>query len=205
MYLLGISGSPKADGLTGLLLDKALDGAKRSGAHTEKIILNDLNFKACQECGGCGETGVCVLDDDMRPIYEKLSKADVVAVASPIYFGNITAQLKAMIDRCHSSWTAKEKWGHPFLGNVLSIKNECPHFYNKKRKGIFLCVAGRESKEYFECAKKVINIFFITQDIEYSSDLFISGLDTMSTDDPRREAALEKAFQLGANLLKSGV
>ena len=107
MDVLGISGSPNTGGFTGLLLDKALDGAKASGAHTEKIILNDLNFKACQECGGCGETGVCILDDDMRPIYEKLVKADAVVVASPIYFGNITAQLKAMIDRCHSSWMAK--------------------------------------------------------------------------------------------------
>ena len=107
MNVLGISGSPKANGLTGLLLDKTLDGARALGAHTEKIILNDLNFKACQECGGCDETGVCVLDDDMRPIYEKLARADAVVVASPVYFGNITAQLKAMIDRCHSSWMAK--------------------------------------------------------------------------------------------------
>ncbi|MFA5085820.1 MAG: NAD(P)H-dependent oxidoreductase, partial [Candidatus Omnitrophota bacterium] len=46
MNILGISGSPKAGGLTTLLLDKVLDGARKSGAHTEKIILNDLNFKA---------------------------------------------------------------------------------------------------------------------------------------------------------------
>ena len=125
MYLLGISGSPKTNGLTGLLLDKALEGAEASGAHTEKIILHDLNFKACQECGGCDETGVCVLDDDMRPIYEKLVKADAVVVASPVYFGSITAQLKAMIDRCHSSWMAKEKWGD-------SQKKGTPIFLIKK-------------------------------------------------------------------------
>ncbi len=189
MIVLGISGSPKANGLTGLLLDKALEGAKASGAHTEKIILNDLNFKACQECGGCDETGVCVLDDDMRPIYEKLAKADVVVVASPVYFGSITAQLKAMIDRCHSSWMAK-----------YVLKRYLPG--NKKRKGIFLCVAGKDTKEYFESAKKIIKIFFIIQNIEYSSDLFISGLNTMSIDDPKREAALEKAFQLGASLAR---
>jgi len=187
MYLLGISGSPKINGLTGLLLDKVFDGAKASGAHTEKIILNDLDFKACQECGGCDETGVCILDDDMRPIYEKLAKADAVVVASPVYFGNITAQLKAMIDRCHSSWVAKYILKRDLLKD------------NKKRKGIFLSVAGKESEEYFESAKKIIKIFFITQNIEYSSDLFISGLNVMSIDDPKREAALEKAFQLGVH------
>ena len=187
MNVLGISGSPKANGLTGLLLDKTLDGARALGAHTEKIILNDLNFKACQECGGCDETGVCVLDDDMRPIYEKLARADAVVVASPVYFGNITAQLKAMIDRCHSSWMAK-----------YILKRDL--FGNKRRKGIFLCVAGKESEEYFESAKKIVRIFFITQNIEYLSDLFVSGLNMMSMDDPKREAALEKAFQLGASL-----
>ena len=189
MNVLGISGSPKTNGLTGLLLDKVLEGAKASGAHTEKIILNDLNFKACQECGGCDETGVCILDDDMRPIYEKLAKADIVVVASPVYFGNITAQLKAMIDRCHSSWMAKYILKRDLLGN-------------KKRKGIFLCVAGKDAKEYFESAKKIIKIFFITQNIEYLSDLFISGLNTMYADDPKREAALEKVFQLGIDLTK---
>ena len=189
MDVLGISGSPKTNGFTGLLLDKVLDGARASGAHTEKIILNDLNFKACQECGGCDETGVCILDDDMRPIYEKLAEADVVVAASPIYFGNITAQLKAMIDRCHSSWMAK-----------YILKRDLSR--NKKRKGIFLCVAGKELEEYFESSKKIIKIFFITQDIEYSSDLFISGLNTMYADDPKREAALKKAFQLGVDITK---
>ena len=187
MNVLGISGSHKRDGLTSILLDKALDGAKASGAHTEKIILNDLNFKACQECGGCDETGICILDDDMEPIYEKLAGADVVIVASPIYFGNITAQLKSMIDRCHSSWMAK-----------YILKRDL--FKNKKRKGIFLCVSGKETEEYFESAKKIVRIFFITQNIEYLSDLFVSGLNMMSMDDPKREAALEKAFQLGASL-----
>ena len=187
MNVLGISGSPKRGGLTDLLLDKALDGAKASGAHTEKIILNDLNFRACQECGGCDETGICILDDDIRPIYEKLAKADAIVVASPVYFGNITAQLKAMIDRCHSSWMAKYILKRDLSGN-------------KKRRGIFLCVSGKESEEYFESAKKIIKIFFITGNIEYSSDLFISGLNMMSIDDPKREAALQKAFRLGASL-----
>jgi len=188
VYILGISGSPKASGLSTLLLDKALDGAKESGALTEKIILNDLNFKACQECGGCDRTGVCSLDDDMRPIYEKLYKADAVVVASPIYFGNITAQLKAMIDRCHSSWMAKYILKIDLLGN-------------KKRKGIFLSVAGKDTEEYFESAKKIIKTFFITQNIEYLSELFISGLNSVSIDDPKIEAALEKAYRLGVNVV----
>jgi Multimeric flavodoxin WrbA len=184
MFVLGINGSPKGDGLTSRLLDKALEGAKASGARTEKLILNDLNFKACQECGGCDKTGVCVLIDDMTPIYEKLAAADAVVVASPVFFGNITAQLKAMIDRCHSSWMAK-----------YILKKDV--FVNKKRRGLFLCVAGKNTEEYFESAKKVIKIFFVTQNIEYLADLSISGLNTMSIDDLKKTAAIEKAMHLG--------
>ncbi len=189
MQVLGISGSPKKKGLTDLLLDRVLDGAKASGAHTEKIILNDLNFKGCQECGGCDNTGICVLVDDMKPIYEKLAGADIVVAASPIYFGNISGQLKTLIDRCHSSWVAKY---------ILKIDI----FETKKRKGVFLCVSGKNTVEYFENARKVIKIFFITQNIEYMSDLFVPGLNTMSEDDPKIKTAIEKAYQLGTNLSK---
>jgi multimeric flavodoxin WrbA len=185
--VLGISGSPKSDGLTSLLLDRALGGARASGAQTEKIILNELSFKACQECSGCDNTGVCILDDDIRPLYEKLARADAVVVASPIYFGNISAQLKAMIDRSHSTWTAKH------------ILKKCPG-ENKKRAGVFLCVSGKDSQEYFDSAKKIIKIFFMTNNIEYSSDLFVPGMNIMPANDPKIKTALEKACQLGAIL-----
>ncbi|MDP2929499.1 MAG: flavodoxin family protein [Candidatus Omnitrophota bacterium] len=198
VHLLGISGSPKIGGFTNFLLDKALAGAKQSGAYTEKIVLNDLNFKPCQECGGCDKTGICILDDDMKFVYESLARAGAVIIASPIYFGSVTAQLKAMIDRCNSLWMAKKKWGHPFSRDMLAMKNECPHFC----KGVFLCVGGKDSKSYFENAKSVIKIFFATLNIEYSSDLFIGGLNTMPADSPERNSALEKTFQLGDSLVR---
>lgn len=188
MYLLGISGSPKIGGFTNLLLDKALEGAKSSGTLIEKIILNSLNFRPCQECGGCDKTGVCILDDDMKSIYERLARADAVVVASPIYFVSLTAQLKAMIDRCHSLWVSK----YILKNNPLKVN---------RSKGVFLCVGGKESKVYFENASKIIKAFFVTLDIEYSSDLFVGGLNTMLADSSKRKTALEKAFQLGSSLV----
>ena len=188
VHVLGISGSPKINGLTNLLLDKALTGAKALGAHTEKIVLNDLNFRPCQECGGCDKTGACILDDDMRSVYASLARAGAVIIASPIYFGSITAQLKAMIDRCNSLWTYK------YILKNSSLKKE-------RLRGLFLCVGGKDSKVYFANAKDVIKTFFVTIDAEYSSELFIRGLNTMPANSPQRDAALEKAFQLGINLV----
>ena len=189
MYVLGISGSPKINGLSNFLLDKALEGAMASGAHTEKIILNNLNFKPCQECGGCDKTGVCILDDDMKSVYESLAAADIIIITSPIYFASLSAQLKAMIDRCHSLWVSKY-----ILKNIPLKKN--------RSKGVFLCVGGRDSRIYFENAKNIVKTFFVTLDIEYSSDLFIGGLNTMPADSPKRTTASEKAFQLGKDIAR---
>lgn len=190
MRVLGISGSPKKEGFTNLLLDEALGGARAGGAKVEKIILNELDFRPCQECGGCDDTGLCVLDDDMKPVYDKFAKADSIIAASPIYFGTVTAQLKAMIDRCQSLWVAK-----------YVLKNDLPA--GKKRKGIFLCVGGKDSEEYFESAKKIIKIFFAILDIKYSGELFVGGLNKMTPNSIKRKKALLKSYELGLSLAKS--
>jgi multimeric flavodoxin WrbA len=188
--VLGISSSPRKKGFTSLLLDSALDGARAEGGLTDKVILNDLNFKPCQECGGCDKTGECVLNDDMTALYEKLSAADIFIVASPIYFGTITAQLKMMIDRCQSLWVKKY-----ILKKSIAA--------GKKRKGVFICAAGKDHKEYFEDAKKVIKIFFTTLDIEYSGELFVGGLNEMTDNSTKKKDALLKSYELGMALIKS--
>ncbi|OGW78034.1 MAG: hypothetical protein A3I73_06110 [Omnitrophica bacterium RIFCSPLOWO2_02_FULL_45_16] len=189
MKILGISGSPKKEGFTNLLLNEALDGARAGGAGTDKIILNDLDFKPCQACGGCDETGVCVLSDDMRAVYEKLEHADGFIIASPIYFGTVTAQLKAMIDRCQSLWVKKY---------ILKKGMARP----KSRKGIFICVAGKDNREYFESAKKIINIFFVTLDVEYAGELFVCGTNKMTNNSKKLKDALLKSYELGLSLDK---
>lgn len=193
MKILAISGSPKRNGFTDALLEKAVDGARSAGASAEKIVLNDIIFKSCQECGGCDKTGVCVLDDDMKNIYRKLESADGVIVASPVFFGSVSAQLKAMIDRLQSVWMAK-----------YILKKESSH--KGRRRGIFLCAGGKETTEYFESAKKIIRIFFTTCDIEYSGEFFAGGLNTGKNIE-EKEAYLKKSFELGkafAHDLKNG-
>ncbi|MBI4974861.1 MAG: flavodoxin family protein, partial [Candidatus Omnitrophica bacterium] len=155
MKILGISGSPRKGGNTDTLLDKALEGAQSAGARVEKIALNDLNFKPCQECGGCDETGICVIDDDMQLVYRSLNSADAVIVASPIFFGSVTAQVKMMIDRLQSLWVLKY-----VLRKAATAR--------RKRKGIFLCVSAARKKRFFENAKSIIKIFFATLDIKYA-------------------------------------
>ena len=99
MNILGINGSPRIGGNTDILLDKALEGAKDKGAVIEKIILNTFKFSPCQECENIKDDGTCIVEDDMQIIYKKIEEADAVILASPIFFGSLSAQTKMMIDR----------------------------------------------------------------------------------------------------------
>ena len=186
MRILGISGSPRRHGNTEILLDKALEGAASGGASTEKVILNELNFKPCQECGGCRETGRCVIADDMQEVYRKIFSSDAVIVASPIFFGSITAQLKAMIDRFQCAWVAKY-----LLKKMPDTK--------KKIKGAFLAVGGSDKKEFFENARGVIRIFFATADIVYSKELFYGGIEDKG-EITKNEKAMEEVYNIGRDL-----
>lgn len=181
--VVGISGSPRRGGNSDLLLDKALEGASSVGAGTEKLFLNNMDLRPCQACGGCDESGVCIIPDDMRHVYKSIERADAVIVASPIYFGSVTAQLKAMVDRFQGWWIAKYvlKAGH-------SRKN--------KRRGYFLCVAGSTDRKYFRDAGKVVRNFFATIGADYSGGLFCGGSD--KTGAVKRDGkVMEKAFRLG--------
>lgn len=187
MKVLGISGTPKKGGLTDILLDKALEGAAAAGSETEKMVLNDLVFRPCQNCGGCDETGVCVLGDDLEGVYGKIQAVDAFIVASPIFFGSLSAQLKMMIDRMQALWVLKY---------VLKRSPE------RKRKGAFLCVCGMDTAEYFKNAKKLINMIFSVLDIEYSGELFFRGVNRKGRDPKARDEMLKKAYKLGVALAK---
>src|SRR3989338_242360 len=128
MNVLGISSSPRKGGNSDVLLDEALAGASSAGATVAKIVLNDLTFRPCQECGGCDTTGICVVRDDMGGVYEKFAEADIVILASPIFFGSLSAQLKMMIDRFQCAWVKK-----------YLLKKRVTKPGKRKKKGIFLC------------------------------------------------------------------
>ena len=187
MKVLGISGTPKKGGLTDVLLDKALEGAASAGCAVEKVVLNDMAFRPCQDCGGCDATGVCVLDDDLKAVYDKVKAADAVIAASPIFFGSLSAQLKMMIDRMQALWVLKY------------VLKKAPA---RKRKGIFLCVGGMDTAEYFENAKKLVKIVFAVLDIEYSGELFFGGVNKKGKDAKARDEMLAKAHGLGMSLAK---
>jgi hypothetical protein len=93
--LLVLNGSPRIGGNTDLLVQSALNAIDRHSHRVDLFRLNDMDIKPCQNCGGCTDTGVCVIEDRMQQIYPALRQADRIILASPIYFFGLSAQTKA--------------------------------------------------------------------------------------------------------------
>jgi len=98
MKILGVCGSPR-EGNSLFLLKKALETCKELGVETELVHVGLLKVAPCKACGGCKDTGICVQKDDMTPLYDKIRGADGIILASPVYLGGVSAQMKAFMDR----------------------------------------------------------------------------------------------------------
>ena len=102
--VLLISSTPRKKGNSDLLCDSFMKGAKEAGHDVEKIVLRDMIIGGCFGCYHCERTGECVQKDDMTDILAKLLQADVIVLASPVYFYSVCSQMKQMIDRCVARW-----------------------------------------------------------------------------------------------------
>ncbi|WP_048815641.1 flavodoxin family protein [Methanosalsum zhilinae] len=99
MKILGISGSPTENGNNEKLIDHVLKIAESRDFETEKVLLSSNKIEPCNACDVCRDQESCPIDDDMESVYGKLKEADAIIVSSPVYFGSMTAQLKALFDR----------------------------------------------------------------------------------------------------------
>lgn len=101
MKVLAVVGSSRKNGNTSLLVQEGLKPMQAQGIQTELIYLSDYNFQDCNGCEACKDTYACVIEDDMQKIYPKILEADGIILGSPAYFYNVTADMKALIDRCY--------------------------------------------------------------------------------------------------------
>ncbi|MBQ8357491.1 MAG: flavodoxin family protein [Clostridia bacterium] len=102
--VLILSGSPRKNGNSDMLCDEFEKGATEAGHKVEKIRIAEKKIGYCRACYACKETGVCAIKDDMAEILQKMIDADVLVLASPVYFYSIDAQLKTLIDRTVARW-----------------------------------------------------------------------------------------------------
>jgi multimeric flavodoxin WrbA len=99
MKIVAIAGSPRRNGNTNYLVDEALKEAGKHGIETEKIILNSLNMRPCQSHDDCASRTSCALQDDAEKVLNSFASADGIILSSPVYYYNVSAQMKIFIDR----------------------------------------------------------------------------------------------------------
>ncbi len=189
--VLGIAGSPRRNGNTESLLREFLRGAETAGLETELIILSKLNISPCTSCDSCQKDGKCVIEDDMQKMYQKLLDARFIVFASPIYFGGVSSQLKAFIDRCQSLWSRK----YILKQNLISPERPI-------RKGFFISTSGSiGNNKVFGGAIATIKAIFHVLEIEYAGDLLYQGMEKKE-DILTLPAGMREAFDLGMSLEK---
>lgn len=103
--VLIISASPRKGGNSDVLCDRFAQGARESGHHVEKVFLASKRIGYCRGCGVCNDTHRCVQSDDMAELLDRLVSADVVVLATPVYFYTMDAQMKTFIDRTVPRYT----------------------------------------------------------------------------------------------------
>ncbi len=187
LQVLGISASPRRDGNSDLLLQRALAGARQAGGRVEHLRLCDYRIEGCTECHACATTGDCHIQDDYPRILDPMLAADRIIFATPVFFLTVSAQAKLLIDRGQCLWMRK---------NVLRL----PLFESKRdRRGMIIAVGGSRGKRQFHCVRRPIQSYFRYLEVDGVYSLCINQVDEKDAILKHPEA-LEQAFRLGQAL-----
>jgi multimeric flavodoxin WrbA len=161
MTVLGIFGSPRRNGNSDILLDVLLKEAEKLGASVKRIYASELKIAPCTECNSCSSTGKCVIEDDMQMVYREIESAKSVIVSTPVFFYNVPAQLKCLIDRAQAMWARKY-----ILGMNLG-----------RRKGFLIAVGATSGEKLFDGVRMTVKYFFDAIGAEYSGELLVRGVE----------------------------
>jgi len=189
--VLGIHGSPRHRGNSHLLLEEALAGATEAGAQTELIRAVDYQITGCIECNACFETGRCRIKDRYQELYDTFIACEAIVVSTPVFFMNVPAQLKAVIDRSQCFWAKRYILEQPVIEEGLT------------RPGGLIVVGGSKSRKMFEAVKLTVHYFFDALGVEPTEEQYINQVDDAGAIH-RHPEALAEARRLGARLAAAG-
>ena len=187
MFILGLQGSPRNKGNTGILLSAFMEEAKRLGAITHIVDVAGEGVTPCLGCGVCEKKGYCPIDDNMQEIYFLLRRADIIVMATPIYFYGPTAQLKALIDRTQALW-------------ARSSIHKLADPGTRQRKGVLLAVGATKGKNLFDGTMLSSRYFFYAAGAEPSGAITVRQVDKAGEINNRPDS-LDKARKLAVELV----
>ena len=208
MKTIILNGSPRRNWNTAMMLKEAQRGAASVGAETEYIDLYDLSYAGCRSCMACkrkgGQRCKCFWKDDLSPVIDRIFAADALIVGSPIYLGDITSQVHALIERLHFCALSYDDYSNYFTGRVdvgiILTMNAPEAIYREWYQG-----KADEITRSFSALNGAVELLPCCDTLQVSdySRFSMAGFDeahkkaVRETQFPRD---LEKAFQMGARL-----
>ncbi len=178
MFALGLQGSPRKKGNSETLLAMFMDALARQGARVHTIEVCRLKLQPCIELTACEKDGFCPLKDEMdKQVYPLLRKADIVVAASPIFFYNVSSQLKALIDRCQAFWARKYR---------LKLRDPLASV----RRGYLLAVGASGGRQLFDGVHLTAKYFFDAIDAAYAGHLTYRNIESRGA--IRRHSGVEE-------------
>jgi len=181
-----ILGSPKANGSTAAVAAEILRGLEDRGFQTALIRLSECNIGYCRGCKACYQTGTCVQQDDAAQIVGETLGADLVIVASPSYWGDVTGQLKVFIDRCT-----------PFCN-----QNAAKLPVQTAAKGAAVAVRAGQNKQENLHLVHTIEHFLGHLEIPLIDSFTVEGVDTVG-DLVKRPQVMTDAYAFGETLARA--
>jgi len=189
MKVLAIHGSPRKDGNSEILLRETIRAVEEEGHTVTLFRPSQMNISPCLNCGGCDETGQCIVEDDMTEVYKAIREGDRFILASPIFFFGLSAQIKALIDRCQSFWCEKYLLKRPIEPGPNG------------RKGLLLMVGGMKRQVGFDCGGATATAFFRTISVPEHETLYYKEVDAKGAI-LKHPTALKEAYEAGKKLVK---
>lgn len=208
MKTIILNGSPRKNGNTALMLQEAKKGAESVGAETEYINLYDLSYTGCRSCLACkrkdAERCKCFWKDDLSPLIDRIFAADALIIGSPIYLGDITSQVHALIERLHFCALSYDDYSNYFAGKVdvgiILTMNAPKSFYNLSYRK-----KAKEVEQIFQSLNGSVEVYACcdTLQVKDYSRYSMAGFNEAHKKEMREKQFpqdLEKAFRMGAHL-----
>ncbi|MBS3757733.1 MAG: flavodoxin family protein [Desulfobacterales bacterium] len=186
MYdIAALYGSPRRQGNTATLMQRAVAGATDAGAAVDEIILRDYKISPCFEIYGCKKAGECVIKDDFQEVRDRVLACRGVMIATPVFFYTVSAHLKMFMDRCQSLWI-KKYW----------IEQTPFNQWTPVRKGLLIAVGATKGKKLFDGMLLTMKYFFDVFDMNMWDSFLVRGLD-LAGDVLEHPEYMDEAYQKG--------
>ncbi len=208
MKAIILNGSPRKNWNTAMMLKSAQKGAESVGAEVEYIDLFDLHYTGCRSCLLCKRKGAerckCFWKDDLSPLIDRIFAADALIIGSPIYLGDITSQVRAVIERLHFCSLSYDDYANYFTGKInlglVFTMNAPQGYYERAYQQECEALAGAFG--FLNGAVEICPSCDTLQVSDYSK-FSMAGFDEAHKKEMREKQFpldLERAFRMGARL-----